>query len=281
MPDQSPGKKQNLHGVSSAWQPARSRLRNTLLRFRARTSTVVTAISSNMPLNALQRRESWPPTQVRLTEDHEDIDDEDLDSNPFSFFLTRPEDVKDDEVEDIVMSAGIEGSVAASGIPKPIIRTIEPSAEQFKRLEESAVYDDDDEDYIRDLRSKLAVPISLQDYMLASEQRRFNHPGRRRDRDNDRRTELSLSRGRGILKAPYGRSRGRTRSWSGARRPHAWREPSPDVWSIPEEDETEGNEAREATPALTDDGVERETENMPLTPLTPSGKVKKRVHWAD
>jgi hypothetical protein len=67
-------------------------------------------------------------------------------------------------------------------------------------------------------------------------------------------------------------ARGRTtRSWSGRLSPHAWREPSPDVWSIEEETEEEvvnsemGNSDTEGRTKAID--------------IPGAGKVKKRVRF--
>lgn len=273
-----------VHGPPPAWPPVKIKIPRTFFHFKKQFVTVVSAFSKTMPFNSFSRRDSWPPTRIRVASHTDEITDDDLDSNPFSYFLTRPEDDAEGEMQNVDLSAGIEQSTegSSSSSKQPIIRSVSPSAIQRKRLDEYAVYDDDDddEDYIRDLKTGFAVPMSLKEYLSANDVKKINHPGRKRDREPEHKTEPAI-RGRGILKSPYGRGRSRTRSLSGgAMRPHAWREPSPDVWSIPEAiEEDDGYVERETTPALMEDVGDKE--NGPISPMTPILKGKKRVHWAE
>jgi hypothetical protein len=64
-------------------------------------------------------------------------------------------------------------------------------------------------------------------------------------------------------------ARGRSRTWSGRMSPHAWREPSPDVWSIEEETE------EDVVHSVTGDSAMEDR----VGPVDIPGKVKKRVRF--
>jgi hypothetical protein len=225
-----------------------------------------------MPFNELQRRDSWPPTQIRIRdEESEDLDA--IDENPFSFFLTSPDDL-DDDGEDL--SAGIESSVS-----KPRVREVSPSDIQRSPLP----LDDDDEDDDFDL----VIPLSLREFSG-----RYTSDGRRSragKRPEDALKGLGITlpdfnaRGRSTVRlvpsrpSRSGRGRGQTRSLS-ARRPHSWRLPSPELGSIKEE--RESDEEREIQ-----NNIKRMQEMSVSAPATsymeraaPSPKPKKKVHWA-
>ena len=227
-----------------------------------------------MPFNELQRRDSWPPTIVRIHDDEpENIDTDAIDENPFSFFLTSPEDV-DDGFDDL--SAGIE--VDASS--KPQVREVSPSALQRAPLEY-----DDEEDY----DFGLAMPLSLKDFTLAQAGGRKSRLDRRKE---DGVTGLGISvpdfsvaRGRAKVRLTPtrgGRGRGQTRSLS-ARRPHSWREPSPELNPIKEERESDEGEVgtRESMGKHTTVSSSSAPASAMVTQgMSPSPKPKKKVHWA-
>jgi len=184
-----------------------------------------------MPFNELQRRDSWPPTVVRIRDEEDDADA--IDEDPFSFFLTSPEDIDDDED----LSAGIESSIKTTSV-----REIFPSA--IQRHSPPTALDNEDEEF------GLAMPLSLKDFT-----RRHTNDGRKSrssKRSEDGLTGLGIAipeglstRGRATVRltpSRSGRGRGQTRSLS-ARRPRSWRAPSPDLGSIREEKESdeEGN----------------------------------------
>ncbi|RDW65552.1 hypothetical protein BP5796_10244 [Coleophoma crateriformis] len=221
-----------------------------------------------MPFNELQRRDSWPPTILRVYEDEDDSIDA-IDENPFSYFLT-PEDL-DDDIEDL--SAGIETIEQ-----KPPVRTISPSSLQ-KDLGE-AVDDEDD-----NVTFGVAIPLSLREFTMSlgtknDEEKKMQEWGPE-ERESARSSGRKSRRGRPMMRiAPprSSRGRGQTRSLS-VRRPPSWRLPSPDIWAIAEERESEDGESNEAVSM--DTGKEnaapkREASEEP--PATP--KPKKRVHWA-
>jgi hypothetical protein len=229
-----------------------------------------------MPFNELQRRDSWPPTIIRIRDNEpDDLDTDAIDENPFSFFLTSPEDV-DDDFDDL--SAGIEGDAS----DKNQIREISPSALQRAPLE-----DDEDEDF------GLAMPLTLKDFTAS-------HTSGRKSRldkiKEDGLTglgislpEFSIARGRAKVRlTPMrgGRGRGQTRSLS-ARRPHSWREPSPELTSIKEERESDDGEDGKAQGRIESIGTHKLvlSSSAPASAMvrqgaSPSPKPKKRVHWA-
>lgn len=246
-----------------------------------------------MPFNELQRRDSWPPTVLRLhDEDHADEFDDvsDIDENPFSFFLTSPEDL-DDAEEDL--SAGIETSSSSF---KPTIREVSPSSLQRVPLPDSSSDEDDD--------SALEMPLTLKAFTLLHTSGKKSRAGHYKSPG----TGLGISipenvalRGRSRVKlAPtrsgHGRGSGRTRARSlGSRRPQSWRLPSPDIWSIEEEkeDEAEAEAEREETTSTAEKKtrstqvpvikvIEPSPVEEPAKDLLPSPpkKKKKRVHWA-
>lgn len=235
-----------------------------------------------MPFNELHRRDSWPPTQIRLQD--EDHLDDDIDDDPFAYFLTSAADIDLEDIDsefDEDLSAGIE-----SAAPKPVVREISPSSLQRKKLEEDE--EDDEEDYIRDISDNLGLPVSLLDFSSAHNKKR---PLRRSrpsienpSREEYVRAPASPSlRGRTVRLTPpamgRGRARNRTRSLS-AQRPHVWREPSPDVWSIPEESEGSGSDKdRNAdVPELFLNGDKLEIEGEAKDGFVT--KLKKKVRWA-
>ncbi len=224
-----------------------------------------------MPFNELQRRDSWPPTVLRIHDGDEEDTDE-IDEDPFSFFLTSPEDIDDFLDEDL--SAGIE-TPDSSRSP---VREVSPSALQRAPLEDSD--DDADGDNFG-----LAMPLSLKDFTRKHSSGRKSRTGQRSD---DLKglgivlPEFSASRGRAKVRltppARGPRGRGQTRSLS-ARRPQSWRLPSPDIYSITEERESDDEKK----------GEEKETPISASAPATTKidqmmiqmpKKPKKRVHWA-
>jgi len=227
-----------------------------------------------MPFNELQRRDSWPPTVLRIREEEPDVIDP-IDEDPFSFFLTSPEDIDIDDDEDL--SAGIESSKSKS----PQIQEVSPSTIQ---KHSPPMHLDDDEDEDEDFG--LAMPLSLRDFS-----RRQSSDGRKSrstQRPEDALTGLGIAipitavRGRATVRltpSRSGRGRGQTRSLS-ARRPRSWRAPSPDLGSITEERESdeEGKLCVEvATKELSVSAPA--TSYMDQAAATPV-KPKKRVHWA-
>ena len=232
-----------------------------------------------MPFNQLQRRDSWPPTIIRIDLDesaHEVyLDDpyDPIDEDPFSHFLTPPDDVEDaDDADFEDLSAGIESSKSAS----PPVRAISPSSlEQIIEEEEQG--------------HGVKLPLALKDFSKLHSAKKEEAVGLGIDMP-----ELMATRGRSRVRTPSrvggGRGRGQTRSLPGRRTPHSWRVPSPDVWSIEEEGEAEpeGNTAGDEIMAAQKhvEGFDTRVEGVKAVKRTPSPmlsespKPKKRVHWA-
>lgn len=219
-----------------------------------------------MPFNQLQRRDSWPPTVIHLR-DNADI--EEIDDDPFSYFLTSPDEITDEDIDDF--SAGIE-----SDDEKSEVREISPSALQRAPLD---IHDEDEDE---DVLFGFAMPLSLKDFTKLSTNGRESRAGHREQLKGLGISipEFTNSRGRAKVRlaSPRGRGKGQSRSVP-LRRPHSWREPSPDLGSIREERESENEE----------EGVkekEKEIVSAPATARVESKAVatpkpkKKKVHWA-
>ncbi|PQE08325.1 hypothetical protein CJF32_00002590 [Rutstroemia sp. NJR-2017a WRK4] len=215
-----------------------------------------------MPFNTLNRRDSWPPTIIHLRPNEADF--EAIDDDPFSYFLTSPDEITDEDIDDL--SAGIESDDEA----KPEVREVSPSA-----LQRAPIAEDED------ISFGFAMPLSLKDFTQV-------HTNGRESRAAHRMGEqlrglgivipdFSSSRGRASVRLtpPQGRGRGQTRSLP-LRRPHSWREPSPDLGSIMEEKEEDETKIENSP---------KETASAPASAMISSKAVasprpKKKVHWA-
>ena len=223
-----------------------------------------------MPYNELQRRDSWPPTIIRLHDEGEENLDN-IDEDPISFFLTSPEDI-DEFLDDEDLSAGIE--TPDSHTP---VREVSPST-----LQRMPLSDDNDED---DETFGLAMPMTLKDFTLKHTSGRKSRAGTRPDELKGlgiNIPEFAASRGRPKVRltpSRSGRGRGQTRSLS-ARRPQSWREPSPDIWTIKEERESDDEAKAEGGRVETPVSMSAPASTNPGAMMTPSPKPKKRVHWA-
>ncbi|KAK5995895.1 hypothetical protein PT974_04313 [Cladobotryum mycophilum] len=238
--------------------------------------------------NIMSRRESWPPTQVRLSPTLSFKQSkgeprpllEDIDENPLTYFLTPTagDDDDDDEMDLDDDSMFFDAGIEDASQPREIVRSVSPSSlEGLCKSNGRAMSpdldsdvpttdDDDDEEYIRFSPSN-TVLSPLHD--LAIDGLRF----RARSPVFNLTTNALLSPN--SIPAPNRRGRSssrtlrrQTRSLSARSRPnHLWREPSPDVWSIEEETEEEL-----MSDAGSDAGFDSNGENMPTKP-------KKRVRF--
>lgn len=218
-----------------------------------------------MPFNELQRRDSWPPTILRIND--EDADEiSPIDQDPFSYFLSVADELDDEED----LSAGIESAT------KPTqVREVSPSSLQRSVLPlEDDDDDDDDDEFV------LAMPFTLKDFTSdGRESRAAQRPDGLTGLGISLPQQLRSSRGRPTVRltppSRNGKGRGQTRSLS-ARRPHSWRVPSPELGSIMEEKECEEEGKREVE-------VKKKVElsmSAPTHSETEKAKPKKRVHWA-
>ncbi|KAF4591942.1 hypothetical protein GQ602_002241 [Ophiocordyceps camponoti-floridani] len=203
--------------------------------------------------NVWSRRDSWPPTQVRLNppmvkacSDPRPLL-EDIDDNPLTYFLTPSPDGDmdafgdDDDMEDF--DAGIEDA----SHPRAIVRSVSPSSLEGHRKSSGGMSsldldsdvpstdddDDDDDDCVRfspprSITSRFA-PLRT----LAIDGLRLRA----------RSTPVLGSGSASYPGPPHGKAHGGRPSRSAQVRPRPtrrlWREPSPDVWSIEEETEEE------------------------------------------
>ena len=222
-----------------------------------------------MPFSEPSHRDSWPPTIIRLREDDAGETDT-IDENPFSFFLTTPEDdIEDDED----LSAGIESKSPKSAQ----VREISPSDIQRSPLP----LDKDDED---DEEFGLAMPLTLKDFT-----RKHTNDGRNSRAGKRAEEELtglgitipiSATRGRATVRlAPrrVGGGRGRARTLS-ARRPRSWRAPSPDLGSIKEE--RDSDEELKTGYLVVDETSASAPATTYIAQAAILPKPKKKVHWA-
>ncbi|KAF3066734.1 hypothetical protein CFAM422_009054 [Trichoderma lentiforme] len=244
-----------------------------------------------MPMESVfsSRRESWPPTQLRLTptmslKKRSVIESfeprpllEDIDDNPLTYFLTPiPAEDEDDEMDMDVDMMDFDAGIEDASQPREAVRSVSPSSLEGLRKPDSArpaspdfdsdaltTDDDDDEEYIRFSPTSSSFSLTpLRD--LAVEGLRF----RAKSPVFGLTANALLSpnsvpapgrRGRGRTNS-RGSTRQQTRSLSvRARDDHLWREPSPDVWSIEEETEEE---------LMSDAGVD-----------TKAAKPKKKVRF--
>ncbi|KAH6975463.1 hypothetical protein BKA56DRAFT_618972 [Ilyonectria sp. MPI-CAGE-AT-0026] len=231
------------------------------------------------------RRDSWPPTQMRLkptisTKKSPLPSLEDIDDDPLTYFLTPAPDIDDDDMDIAMMDfdAGIEDdnqpremirSVSPStldGLRKPGLRPVSPDTSSDITADD----DDDDEDYVRFSPSRDSL-LSL--YDLFGDGTRPKSPAFGQSANN---THLSPS-----SPQPRGRTRGHgpARTVSSRRRPgQVWREPSPDVWSIEEETEEElMSDLGSSVAARSDVGDAEEGRKAARTKK--STKPKKRVRF--
>lgn len=174
--------------------------------------------------------DTWPPTQLHLSPSlqHSPLD------MPLSYFFSAPDHHADADAESPLFdfTAGIEDT-------KPnFLGTLSSSSLLRRRYEARDVHalsdpssESDDEDYVR-------FPAGVEVRRCPDETRRsgVNAKGKRK-KGSSRDVSASpnyRSRGRALRRDDEGRRGGNSQ---GMQRPRAWREPSPYVWSINEEEE--------------------------------------------
>ncbi|KFZ17169.1 hypothetical protein V502_04708 [Pseudogymnoascus sp. VKM F-4520 (FW-2644)] len=204
-----------------------------------------------MPSHHLIRRDSWPPTILRLGHDGAP-DISDTDANPFAYFLEPavPASASDDDDDYLDLSAGIESDDAKT----PQVREVSPSS--LQRLPILSDEELEAEQAERDMHVWLSVPHRAKERGGSSKSGKGGRTG--------------AARGRGLVRngavpGPV------TRSRSAGPRGRAWREPSPEIGVIAEEGEDVEMEMGGA-PGPSEVGKKMEERGW--------GKMKKRVHWA-
>ncbi|KFY39034.1 hypothetical protein V494_04132, partial [Pseudogymnoascus sp. VKM F-4513 (FW-928)] len=161
-----------------------------------------------MPSHHLIRRDSWPPTILRLGHDTPDISD--TDANPFAYFLEPavPADV-DDNDDYLDLSAGIESDDAKT----PQVREVSPSS--LQRLPILSDAELEAEQAEQDMHDWLSVPRRVKERGGSSKAGKAGRTG--------------AARGRGLVRTGAGQPGPVTRSRSAGPRGRAWREPSPEI----------------------------------------------------
>lgn len=267
-----------------------------------------------MSSHQLKRQNSWPPTSKPLpptpSERQEILDS--IDENPFSFFLTSPDEIDiDDYFSDDDLNAGIETPDSAHSP----IREVSPSSLQRNPLpiphfkeefdDDIAIVDGDEDDEEFEYGFGMAIPLTLKEYTANTTPSSGRKSRTGQYLENRQQEQSNQTTGLGISLADFGTGRGRARvrlvpqrpgrgrmSRSlPVRRPSSWRAPSPEIFSIREERESDEEEKKE-------DGIRLRVENevgeeiysmsAPASSrIGPGGlaspglkKVKKRVHWA-
>ncbi|KXH29954.1 hypothetical protein CNYM01_11902 [Colletotrichum nymphaeae SA-01] len=251
------------------------------------------------------RRDSWPPTLVRLAptipKDYPSLDD--IDEDPLTYFLTPAPDLEDDDEDDMTMmdfDAGIEDdsereivrSVSPSsldGLDKSKGRSKSPPVPDLSDLATPDT-DDEDEDYIRFAPHGFMIPFSLRDFAidgLKSMAKSKSRPSKQSPLDNNvllSPSSFPSTRGRAPVRPGGGRGRQRTTSYRHHRPQHVWREPSPDVWSIEEETEEELlSEMGSSVGAVSDMEDDEREEDAAACPAksgdVQAAKAKKKVRF--
>jgi hypothetical protein len=223
-----------------------------------------------MPFKEQSRRDSWPPTIIHL-DDSSAIDD--IDEDPFPYFLTSPapEDTGDETSCFEDLTAGIEaGNEAGTSV-----REVSPSAIQRAPFQAEG----DSYSSKKNIKS-FGISLGLRGLRLARELRKHNRvDGQRVDGLN---VPTSTARGRNNIRLTSrreSRGRGKARSLS-TPRAHSWREPSPEVYPIPEERE---DAEPELTPQPSSDihvQAEGPMSRKKDRAIDTKTEVKKTVRWA-
>ena len=196
-----------------------------------------------MPSHHLIRRDSWPPTILRLNNEST-TDISDTDATPFAYFLApAPPDSDDEDDAYLDLSAGIESDDAKT----PQVREVSPSSLQRLPILSDEELAAEKADVEREMNEWLAVPSRR-----AKERAAIAREAEKR--------LLGAPRGRGIVRGAPGPARSR----SAGPRGRAWREPSPEIGVIVEEGEEE--DGSPGPSEVKSEGGGR--------------KLRKKVHWA-
>ena len=186
-------------------------------------------MSSHVPsLKKLRRSHSWPPLHIHVFKQHKEIDE-----NPFSFFISPPEDSAGGIADDL--SAGIEDGRSRRSL-SPIHKPVSS------------------------LRSRPLSPKAVLTRWIEKMETRYVHKRRASDEELPEPSALvplrasppvpTLSptvplspqmRGRATKQqSPNGSQKRQIRSHSG--RPRIWRSPPSGIWTLAEEKEQDDSE---------------------------------------
>ncbi|KAK2603797.1 hypothetical protein QQS21_003999 [Conoideocrella luteorostrata] len=243
-----------------------------------------------MPAELWSRRDSFPPTLIRLTRSSSNKSEprpllEDIDENPLTYFLTPTDndDMDDFGAEDMLFDAGIEDA----NQPREIVRSVSPSTlDGLSKLRAKAASPDfdsdaittdeeDDENYVRFSPPSASFLAPFRGISAESFKLRSKSPPLGRAANGFLTPAASFP---GPPSPPRGRPRqALTRSYSaGSRLPprarRLWREPSPDVWSI--EEETEQDLIREASFSAMTPAFAKDNNGLQTTAAKPKKKVR-------
>lgn len=193
---------------------------------------------------------------------------ETLEENPFSYFLSSPDDSDDDED----LSAGIETPDSQS--TSPIIRTVSPSDFQSRSTEEPLSPVSSEEDYIYDpydaelFDIAVAVPLTLCEFSASQSLTESRHrPLRIQSLTKLSGPKPGLVRARSPSSHGLVSSRRLRADTYPLRKPRSWRKPSDDVWTIPEETSSASNSSKDGLESK-NKKASTETKSCPSLSLT-------------
>jgi hypothetical protein len=253
-----------------------------------------------------------PPTRMvlRPSNDRSDaeIDELDLsriDDDPITYFLTPAQSLYDDDGDTMDFEMDFDAGIEDAKHPPPIVRSISPSSLGGLGLpppriatppriptppsrsispdtdRDMPLTPEDNEGYMyldgKGRSHSFGLPFTLRDLAAGKFKTQERKPA-----DDPMSLSFPLPPGatsERVKPRPGRIRRGRSRTTASASRrsPHAWREPSPDVWSIEEETEEEVHSDREDSAMAGDNNTDlRHSKGIDI----PAAKPKKRVRFA-
>jgi len=237
------------------------------------------------------------PNHDRSDAEIDDLDLSKIDDDPITYFLTPAQRLYDDDNDAMDFEMDFDAGIEDAKHPAPIVRSISPSSLGGLGLpppriptppsrslspdpdRDMPLTPDDHEDYMylagNGRANPFGLPFSLKDLAAG----KFKTQEKKKAVDDPLTLSYPLPPGAAPerTKARPGRAirRGRPRTTAFRRSPHAWREPSPDVWSIEEETEEELN----SDSAVEGDHNTDFGNNIRGIDI-PAAKPKKRVRFA-
>jgi len=242
------------------------------------------------------------PSNDRSDAEIDELDLSRIDDDPITYFLTPAQGVYDDDSDNMDFEMDFDAGIEDAKHPPPIVRSISPSSLGGLGLpppriatppriptppsrsispdtdRDMPLTPDDNEGYMyldgKGRPHSFGLPFSLRDLAAGKFKTQERKPA-----DDPMSLSFPLPPGATPERAkprPGRVRRGRSRTTASAfrRSPHAWREPSPDVWSIEEETEEELHSDM-------GDSVMEGDNNTDLKGIDiPAAKPKKRVRFA-